>query len=266
MNKSERGRAKIILVTGAGSGIGRAIVLNQAKQNHAVVIADINRQAAQTVGQEALAAGAADVLVVECDVGDEGSLIQAFRQCKAHFGDIPTGIVANAGIEISKRAHETTLEEWEKVIRTNLTGTFLTCREAIRFLLAYDRPGSIVCTSSPSAFVGFAAGGNSAYGSSKGGISALVRALSIDYADNRIRVNGVVPGATATSLLNITLSHPGNKAFSERVKEQIPLRRLATPEEVADAVSWLLSEQASYITGTHIFVDGGLTARGANDF
>ena len=81
MNKHERGSARIIFVTGAGSGIGRAIALNQAKQNHAVVIADINLQAAQAVRQEALAAGAADALPVECDVGDERSLIQAFQQC-----------------------------------------------------------------------------------------------------------------------------------------------------------------------------------------
>ena len=266
MKNNETDHAGIILVTGAGSGIGRAIVLNQAKQNKAVVIADINLQAAQMVRQEALAAGALDALAVECDVGNEASIMAAFRRCKAHLGDIPTGIVANAGIEIVKRAHETTLEEWERVIRTNLTGTFLTCREAIRHLLEQNKPGAIICISSPSAFVGFAAGSNSAYGSSKGGISALVRALSIDYADDMIRVNGVVPGATTTSLLNVTLSHPSNKAFSERVKEQIPLRRLATPEEVGNTVSWLLSEQASYVTGTHIFVDGGLTARGANDF
>jgi NAD(P)-dependent dehydrogenase (short-subunit alcohol dehydrogenase family) len=257
---------RIIFVTGAASGIGRAVVLHQAAYNRMVLIADINLKAAQVVQEEALQAGAAGALALACDIGDEASLRQAFVRCCEYFGDIPTGIVANAGIEISRLAHETTLDEWERVIRTNLSGTFLTCREAIRLMLEHDRAGSIVCTSSPSAFVGFAGGGNSAYGSSKGGISALVRALAVDYASRGIRVNAVVPGATATPLLDVTLSHPHHKGLAERIEEQIPLRRLAKPQEIASTIDWLLSEQASYVTGAHLFVDGGLTARGANDF
>jgi len=128
-------------------------------------------------------------------------------------------------------------------------------------MLAAGHGGSIVCTSSPSALVGFAGGANGAYGATKGGISALVRALALDYAGVGIRVNAIVPGATDTPML------VGDRTELERLAgEQVPLGRLGQPREVAYAVAWLMSAEAAYVTGTHLVCDGGLLAKGANTF
>ncbi|MGW0808241.1 SDR family NAD(P)-dependent oxidoreductase [Nonomuraea sp. NPDC002799] len=252
----------ITLVTGAGSGIGRAVALQQAAAGRPLALVDRNEAALREVAAEATERGAPHALAITADISSEAAITSAFERCRESLGT-PTRIVANAGIEISRKAHETTLAEWKQVIDVNLTGTFLTCRHAIRLLLNEDLAGTIVCVSSPSASVGFAGGCNSAYGSSKGGISALVRALAIDYAPSGIRVNGVVPGATATPLLDI-VAHGHD--VTDRARTQIPLGRLARPEEIAEAVDWLLGPKSSYVTGSHLYVDGGLTARGANDF
>ncbi|MBI6529247.1 SDR family oxidoreductase [Proteus vulgaris] len=257
---------KVMFITGAGAGIGEAIALHQAQQGYAVVISDLHIELAEKVKNKAMALGAQDVLALQCDISQEQSVIEAFDQSISYFNAVPTGIVANAGIEITKMAHETSLAEWEHVIKTNLTGTFLTCREAIKQLINNNIAGSLVCISSPSASVGFAGGANSAYGASKGGISALVKALAIDYASHHIRVNAVVPGATDTELLKVTTNNAEHASLEQRIKTQIPAQRLAKPEEIAHAVDWLLSTHSSYITGSHLYVDGGLTARGANDF
>ncbi|MFI7442678.1 SDR family NAD(P)-dependent oxidoreductase [Nonomuraea indica] len=255
-------RDDVTLVTGAGSGIGRAVALHQAAAGRPLALLDTDEPAIRRVAAEAEDLGAPGALPITADISSESAVTDALAQCRASLG-VPTRVVANAGIEIVRKAHETTLAEWARVIDVNLTGTFLTCREAIRLLLEEGLTGSLVCVSSPSAFVGFAAGSNSAYGSSKGGISALVRALAIDYAQAGVRVNGVVPGATATPLLDVT-AH--GQDLAERARTQIPLGRLARPEEIAEAVDWLLGPRSSYVTGTHLHVDGGLTARGANDF
>ncbi|GAA5039823.1 glucose 1-dehydrogenase [Thermocatellispora tengchongensis] len=256
-------RNDITLVTGAGSGIGRAVALSQAAAGRPLALLDIDGPAVARAAAEAEERGAPHVLAVTADISSEADVADAFARCRATLG-VPTRIVANAGVEIARKAHETTLAEWTHVIGVNLTGTFLTCRDAIRLLLDEGLCGSVVCVSSPSAFVGFAGGSNSAYGSSKGGISALVRALAIDYARSGIRVNGVVPGATATPLLDVAAG--GRDDIAERARTQIPLGRLARAEEIAEAVDWLLGPKSSYVTGSHLHVDGGLTARGANDF
>lgn len=255
---------QVALVTGAGSGIGRAVALQQAAAGMSVAVVDIDYESAHQVERACIDAGAPGAAAIRCDVRDESEVQDALQTCQERLG-VATHIVANAGIEIARLAHETTLDEWNSVIETNLTGTFLTCRAAIRVLLREQVRGSIVCVSSPSGFVGFAGGANSAYGSSKGGISALVRALAIDYASFGIRVNCVVPGATETPLLGVT-TNQNNRNPHRLAETQIPMGRLADPGEIAEAVGWLLSSKASYVTGSHIFVDGGLTARGANDF
>lgn len=256
-------RNDITLITGAGSGIGLAVAMLQASAGRPLALLDIDEAGVRAAAAEAERRGAPRALAITADISAEADVADAFARCRADLG-VPTRIVANAGVEIARKAHETSLAEWSRVIDVNLSGTFLTCRDAIRLLLDAGLPGAIVCVSSPSAFVGFAGGSNSAYGSSKGGVSALVRALAIDYAASDIRVNGVVPGATATPLLDVTTGPGGDLA--ERARTQIPLGRLARPEEIAEAIDWLLGPKAGYVTGAHLHVDGGLTARGANDF
>jgi NAD(P)-dependent dehydrogenase (short-subunit alcohol dehydrogenase family) len=258
-----------VLVTGAASGIGAAVALAAARDGARVGVLDLDGQRADEIAREAESQGAQRALALQADVSDERAVERAVARCRAELG-VPTAVLANAGIEVNGSAHELPLAQWKQLLEVNLTGAFLTARHAIRAMLDAGVGGSVVCTSSPSAFVGFAGGGNAAYAASKGGISAMVRSLALDYASAGIRVNAVVPGATDTPLLTATVAEGEHAAARERLiaeaAEQIPLGRLGTPDEVAEAVIWLWSERASYVTGSHLFVDGGLTAKGANTF
>lgn len=250
--------AKSVVVTGAGSGIGRAVCLAAATRGWAVAALDIDAASAQATAAEAKGRGEAQATGVECDVSDAESVRLAFDAAESTLGP-GWGVVANAGVEANALLHEFDPADWHRVVDVNLGGVFLTCREALDRLVRAGTEGSIVCTSSPSAFVGFAGGGNSAYAASKGGVSALVRSAALDYAPRGIRINAVVPGATDTAML-------GSGDFADRAREQIPLGRLARPGEIAAAVMWLLSDDASYVTGSHLVCDGGLMAKSANDF
>jgi len=259
-----------VVVTGAGSGIGQAVVLACARLGAEVAALDIDVTRAEAVATKATAAGSPMAIGVECDVSLEVSVRRAFDIVEERFGGF-AAVCANAGVEVNGPLHSFELDQWKRVIDVNLVGMFLTCREALRRLVARGATGSIVCTSSPAAFVGFSGGGNSAYAASKGGVSAFVRSAAIDYASRRIRVNAVVPGATDTPLLLTSCSDEAAKAAErERItaaaSAQIPLGRLARPDEVAAAVVWLLSSESSYVTGAHLVCDGGLLAKSANDF
>jgi NAD(P)-dependent dehydrogenase (short-subunit alcohol dehydrogenase family) len=258
-----------VLVTGAGSGIGAAVVLAAARQGAGVAVLDIDAGRLERVTADAARLGAKDVLALEADVRCEQAVEEALTRCRERLG-APTAVLANAGIETNAAAHELLLVNWNETLEVNLTGAFLTAKYAIREMLRDGLGGSVVCTSSPSAFVGFAGGRNAAYAASKGGISAMVRSLALDYASAGIRVNGVVPGATDTPLLAVAT--PAGKRIElrdriiELAKQQVPLGRLGTPDEVANAVLWLWSDAASYVTGSHLVVDGGVLAKSANDF
>ncbi|WP_308797764.1 SDR family NAD(P)-dependent oxidoreductase [Agromyces silvae] len=260
---------KSILVTGAASGIGRATALGAAQRGWAIALLDRDGAGAASAADEARQAGAPQALAVEVDVTNEVDLERAFTEVTARLGP-PEGIVASAGIETSAHLMDASLADWRRVVEVNLTGTFLTVREAARQLKSADRPGSIVCVSSPSAFVGFAGGSNTAYGASKGGISAFTRAAALDLAPLGVRVNAVVPGATDTPMLYFGLDGAALEAERRRLRDasktQIPLGRMADPSEVAAAVTWLLSDESSYVTGSHLVCDGGLMAKSANDF
>jgi NAD(P)-dependent dehydrogenase (short-subunit alcohol dehydrogenase family) len=193
-------------------------------------------------------------------VSDDAAVEAAVAKTCDELG-VPTAVLANAAIEVNAPPHELALDDWQRTLDVNLTGAFLTARHAIRAMLAAGRGGSVVCTSSPAAFVGFAGGGNAAYAASKGGISALVRSLALDYAPHGIRVNAVVPGPTDTQLLA-----GDREQLIDRARREVPLGRLAAPAEVAEAVLWLWSDAASYVTGSHLVVDGGLMAKSANTF
>ena len=262
-------RGRSVLVTGAGSGIGRAVSLACASRGASLAALDIDVDAARSVAGESLAAGSPRSVGIACDVASEESVRSAFHTADQAIGN-PDAVFANAGIEINGLLHEFELESWRRVVDVNLIGAFLTCREAVRRLVDAGSGGSVVCTSSPSAFVGFAGGGNSAYAASKGGLSAFVRSAALDYAPHGIRVNAVVPGATDTAMLVSRVVAGSEAAMVERIRasasEQIPLGRLGRPAEVAAAVVWLLSDDSSYVTGTNLVCDGGLLAKSANDF
>ncbi|UAJ78835.1 SDR family oxidoreductase [Leifsonia sp. ZF2019] len=258
-----------VVITGGGSGIGRAIALRVARAGRFVAVLDRDLTRAREVARECEAAGSSRTLALGGDVSREEDVFGAFERASAELGSVD-GVVANAGIELNGHVAELGVDTWQRVIDTNLTGTFLTVQAAARLMRSAGRGGAIVCVSSPSAFVGFAGGGNAAYGASKGGVSALVRAAALDLATDGIRVNGLVPGATDTPMLYFGLEGVEREAERRRLQKlaevQIPLARMAEPGEVADAAFWLLSRESSYVTGSHLVCDGGLMAKSANDF
>lgn len=258
-----------VLVTGAASGIGAAVVLAALRAGAQVAALDVDDEGIDSVVRHAVRRAGAEVLALPTDVSDEAAVADALARCSRELG-APTAVLANAGIELHGPAHTLPLAGWRRTLDVNLTGAFLTARHAIATMLEAGLRGSVVCTSSPSAFVGFAGGGDAAYAASKGGLSAMVRSLALDYAPAGIRVNAVVPGATDTPLLTAARAPHERAAAHERLVrdagEQIPLGRMGRPDEVAEAVLWLWSDAASYVTGSHLVVDGGLMAKSANTF
>lgn len=258
-----------VVVTGAAAGIGRGIVLRAAARGQHIALLDIDERALADTAAAALAAGAPSALPLRCDVSVESEVDAAFATAAERLTAI-TGVVANAGIEVSEPLASASVASWDRVMAVNLRGTFLTARAALHRWRAEGAGGSLVCVSSPSAFVGFAGGANTAYGASKGGISAFVRAAALDAAPDGVRVNAVVPGATDTDILYFGLEGEALAArraeLGEAAREQIPLGRMARPEEIADAVLWLLGPESAYVTGSHLVCDGGLLAKSANTF
>lgn len=252
-----------VLVTGGASGIGLAaarLLLNQGAQ---VGVLDSNSDALSRSKDTIPREFHRRLLLVPCDVSQEAEVCDAVQQIEDAFGSLE-GAFANAGIGLGGgMVHELSLNTWTRVLATNLTGVFLTCKYSLRSMLNRGQGGSIVCTSSPTATVGLRAGGVSAYSASKGGISALVRAMAIDYASFGVRVNAIVPGATETTLMWENVPAEEVQHQRQLVEQEIPLGRLATPIEPAQAAVWLLSSESSYVTGSHLTCDGGVLAKGA---
>jgi NAD(P)-dependent dehydrogenase (short-subunit alcohol dehydrogenase family) len=215
-------QGRTILVTGGGSGIGRAAALRCAERGDRIAILDIDGKSAEDAAAKAQAQGATAAIGIRCDVTAEGEVARAFEQSAARLGPV-YGVFANAGMDAGGVLHELPFETWKRVLDTNLTGVYLTCKFALRQLLAAGTAGSIVCTSSPGAFVAFAAGGAGAYSASKGGISALVRCMALDYARYGIRVNAVVPGATETRLMWANVAPEDLPKMRQQVCTEVPI-------------------------------------------
>jgi NAD(P)-dependent dehydrogenase (short-subunit alcohol dehydrogenase family) len=250
-----------VLITGGGRGIGRATVLACAGEQVPVAVVDLDPEVATAVAEEARTAGAPAGAGIGCDVRDEGAVATAIQAAVAAIGPL-RGLVCCAGIDRGGLAHELPAAIWNDVLATNLTGTFLACKHVLAHMLEHGQGGSIVCASSPFAEVS-APGGAAAYSATKGGISALVRSLALDYAPHAVRVNAIVPGATETDLMWASFTPEEIPAARERINGQLPLGRLAQPAEIAAGIVWLLSDAAGYVTGSHLTVDGGLMARAA---
>lgn len=250
---------RTIIITGAGSGIGRAAALACAKRGDQVALLDKNPNTAEEAARECRACGTR-ALAIGCDVGREGEMEAAFRTSAEQLGSA-WGVFANAGIDEGGMIHQLSLATWERVMNVNLTGVFLACKYGLQQMISSETRGSIVCTSSPCGSVALPIGGVAAYSASKGAISALVRCLAVDYARYGIRVNAILPGATETGMMWNYVSPDAIEAMRAQLNNEIPLGRLAQPHDVAKAVAWLLSDESEYVTGSNLVCDGGVMAK-----
>jgi len=256
---NEHDQRKPILVTGAGAGLGAATALEAAKAHHPLILIDRDEAALETIRSRALSAGAPAVAAQIADVSHESELVAAIQETVAVVG-MPRGTACFAGIELGGPSHDIDIDVWDRVMAVNLRGTFLTCRTVIRMLLEQGEPGAIVCVASILASVS-AGRGTTPYCASKAGVLGLVRSLAVEYADRGIRVNAISPGPTESELLWASVPPSDRERVRGLMEAQVPLGRIATPGEQARTTLWLLSDQASYITGADLNVDGGVLAQ-----
>jgi NAD(P)-dependent dehydrogenase (short-subunit alcohol dehydrogenase family) len=250
----DRLKEKVAFVTGAGSGIGSACALRFAEEGASIAGFDASAEADERWRKaESIAAAG---LFLTGDVRDPKSVGDALAEVKRRFGRIDV-VVNSAGVSGGGPVHLVADEEWDRVLDVNLKGTFQVCKLALPILLE-RRAGSIVNIASIEGIEGTE--GGSAYNASKGGVVLLTRNMAIDYARRGIRVNAVCPGFVDTPLLAGVISMPGLEEFRQRVIDAHQLGRLGRPEEIANAVLFLASDEASFITGHALVVDGGFTA------
>jgi glucose 1-dehydrogenase len=251
---------KNILVTGGSSGIGQAIAVRFAEYGANVAI-NYLRQPEEAAGTEEQVhacvnkvrrEGVRDVLVGG-DVSKEEDVVRMVGDAVAGLGGIDV-LVNNAGIQISRPTEELSSADFDRVLAVNLRGAFMCAREAIRHILAEGKPGSIVNVSSVHQLI--PKPGYAGYSASKGGMQNLTRTLALEYAGRGIRVNGIGPGATVTPINRAWIDDPEKR---RQVEEHIPMKRAGDADEMAGVTAFLASDDAAYITGQTIFVDGGLT-------
>jgi NAD(P)-dependent dehydrogenase (short-subunit alcohol dehydrogenase family) len=248
-----------VLVSGAASGIGQATARLAAERGHAVIMLDQDGAALERSAGQLRDLRPAQLWEAAVDVCDQPALSAALDDAIEAVG-VPRKAVCCAGIDRGGPTHEQPIEDFDLVLDVNLRGTFLTCREVISRLLARSETGAIVCVSSVAAFTAVP-GGASAYCASKGGVTALVRSLAVEYAEAGIRINALVPGATETPLMWANVSKADREAMRGVIGAEVPMGRLAQPREQAQAALWLLSDEAAYVTGSQLAVDGGVLAR-----
>jgi glucose 1-dehydrogenase len=255
---------KTAIVTGGSSGIGQAIAVRLAEEGVNVAINFVGRPEGALATKEIIESGVEACLcamrdagrapiLVEADVSDAADVERMFKEVGGRFGTVDF-LVNNAGIQIAAESDVLDVSAFDRVLAVNLRGSFLCAQQQVRQLLADGRPGAIVNVSSvhqeipKPRFLG--------YSVSKGGMQNLTRTLALEYASRGIRVNAVAPGATVTPINRAWIDDPVKRA---QVESHIPMRRAGTAEEMAAAAAFLFSDEALYITGQTLFVDGGLT-------
>jgi len=247
---------KSILLTGGASGIGYATALLAAREGARIALCDrdekAGREATKVIAQEG------DALFVPMDVTVEAHVLAGIDACVRAYGRMDgafnnAGISTAPGADLNQRSADISEQTWQLVLSVNLTGVWRCMRHQLRTMCEQGGGGSIVNNASVAGLVGLQ--GHSAYAASKHGVIGLTRSAAADYARDGIRVNAICPGFVATPLTKPVFDKVGAKGFAG-----VPLRRLGTPSEIAEAVVWLLSERSSFVTGAAMTADGGYTA------
>jgi NAD(P)-dependent dehydrogenase (short-subunit alcohol dehydrogenase family) len=229
------------LITGGGSGIGAAVARRLAADGLEITVSDASLEAAEAV------AGELGARALQIDVRNEAQVAPAMTEVDV--------LINVAGIGSTTNAPETPLEVWENVFAVNARGTFLCCKHAIPGMVARGG-GSIVNVASVAALVGLR--NRAAYSASKGAVVSLTRALAIDHVGDGIRVNAVCPGTVDSPWVRRLVEESGESL--DALRQRQPMGRLGTPDEIADAVAYLASDRAAFVTGSVLVIDGGLTA------
>jgi len=248
-------KGKVAVVTGASRGMGKTHAILLAKQGVKVAVTDLQQEDCQMVVDEIKNDGG-EAIAISMDVSDASAINKTFDEIVSAFGRVDI-LVNNAGIYKPKMAHELTEDEWDTMIDINLKGQFLCAKRSAKEM-AKNKWGRIINIASvASGQIGIGVAGGSHYTASKGGVLGLTEALAVEWAEYGITVNAIGPGAINTPMVD-------ESQMTEEQKNgmiaQIPLKRMGKPEEVSIAVVFLASEEASYITGATLFIDGGWLA------
>ncbi|GIK62389.1 MAG: short chain dehydrogenase [Chloroflexota bacterium] len=247
-----RFKEKVVIVTGGATGIGRAASILFAAEGAHVLVADINPDKGQET-LDAIRQDGGQATFFQVDVSNEAHVMALTQQADTQFGGVDV-LFNNAGIGLSKAAADTSSSEWDKILGVNLKGCFFFCKYTLP-LMQKRGGGSIVINASANGVMAEPA--IAAYCASKGGLIAFTRSLALDYAKYNIRVNCINAGYIDTPINSEFFATPGSWEFAAKLH---PIGRVGRPEEVAKAALFLASDDASFITGAALAVDGGLTA------
>jgi glucose 1-dehydrogenase len=248
------------VVTGSSAGIGKAVAEGLARAGAEVVVNYARDAAGAQSAAKAIEDEGGKAIIIQADVSKPDEVKSLFKQTLQAFGTIDI-LVANSGIQRDAQAIDMTLEQWNEVLSVNLTGQFLCIQEAVREFLRRGvrkeisvAAGKIICMSSVHEVIPW--GGHVNYATSKGGIQMMMKSLAQELAPHRIRVNAIGPGAIRTHIN--TAAWNTTQAYADLMK-LVPYKRIGEPEDIAQAAIFLASDMADYITGTTLFVDGGMT-------
>jgi glucose 1-dehydrogenase len=252
-------KGQIAIITGGSSGIGAGVAKMLATEGATVVINYSSSQDKAEKVLEDIKAGGGQGIIVKADVSQEAEVKALFAETISTYGTVDI-LINNSGLQSDAKFHEMTLEKWNHVIGVNLTGQFLCAREAIKEFLRRGvvperskSAGKIICMSSVHEVIPWA--GHANYAASKGGVMMLMKTIAQEYAPQKIRVNSIGPGAIRTPINHAAWQTP--EAYTQLLK-LIPAKRIGEAEDVGKAAAWLASDEAEYINGITLFVDGGM--------